>query len=140
MAEFSIAVPPQGTYFEIEDLEATPVFHKCGGVKQIQRSEAAPPVNDESTLESTFKEKGIGLPDAGQAVLTLQYNRTDVGQAELQAAKADRVKRNGRIVFPDATQEAFSCYVLMAPYNVNVGGTSIEGTITLEITGEPIWS
>ncbi|SEQ49216.1 hypothetical protein SAMN03080615_01669 [Amphritea atlantica] len=139
MANKNISIPAQGLVFEIESLTTPDTWLPIGGIKTINRGEVAPGVNDESVLTSTYKEKSISLPDAGQFSGTLQYNRADVGQAEMHTAKATGVEANFRQVLSSGDVEAFSGYVLNMPFTANIG-QSLEGQFSVEINGEPGWS
>lgn len=140
MANKSIAIPAQGTTWEVEDPALADTWVKIGGVKTFNRNEAAATVNDETNLDSTYKEKSIGLPDAGQTTLNVQYNRTDAGQKILQDAKKTGDLVTVRGTMTDGSTETNSCYVLTAPYDGSANGGGLNGTFTLENTGEPIWT
>ncbi len=140
MAEKNISVSAVGTTLEIEDLEVTPAYHDIGGIMSYNRAEVAPPVEDASTLQSTFKEKSIGLPDPGQISGTMQHNRADPGQAQMQTAKTNREKRNFRLTLSDGSVETGAGYVLDMPHEGSAGGTRVNGNFTIELTGEPVIS
>lgn len=137
----SIAIPARGTKWEVKDPDAaTETWVRIKGLKTFARNEVAPQIDDESTLESTFKEKSIGLPDAGQINLTAQYNRTDPGQKILQKAKKTLVQLSIRVTLKDGSIEQTQCYVLTFPFSGQATSGSLEGVITLECTGEPDWT
>ena len=139
MADKNISIPAQGLTFEIEDATTADTWYKIGGLLTINNNEAAPTINDETTLDSTYKEKSVGIPDAGQFSGTMQYNRADPGQSEMHAAKAISALRNYRQVLSNGDTEEFSGFVLNMPYSANVG-QRVEGNFSVEITGEPDWS
>ena len=140
MSNKSIAIPAQGTTWEVEDPSNSNTWIKIGGVKTFNRNEAAAQVNDETNLDSTYKEKSIGLPDAGQTTLNVQYNRADPGQAVLQTAKKTGALVKVRGTMTDGSVETNNCYVLTAPYDGTANGGGMNGTFTLENTGEPDWT
>lgn len=140
MANKSIAIPAQGTTWEVEDGVTPDTWIEIGGVKTFNRNEAAATVNDETVLVSNYKEKTIGLPDAGQTTLNVQYNRADPGQKRLQAAKKTGELIKVRGTFTDGSSETNDCYVLTAPYDGTANGGGKNGTFTLENTGEPVWT
>lgn len=140
MTNKSIAIPAQGTTWEVEDPALAGTFVKINGVKTFNRNEAAAQVNDETNLDSSYKEKSVGLPDAGQTTLNVQYNRTDPGQKILQDAKASGALTTVRGTMTDGSTETNTCYVLTAPYDGSANGGGLNGTFTLENTGEPVWT
>lgn len=139
MADKNISIPAQGLVVDIEDATTPDTWHTVGGILTINRAEAAAAVNDETTLTSTYKEKSMGLPDAGQFSGSMQYNRADVGQAEMHAAKAASQLRNFRLTLSNGDIESFSGYVLNMPLSANIG-QRLDGQFSVEITGEPVWS
>lgn len=139
MPDTNVSINAQGLTFEIESLTTPGTWLFIGGLLTINRAEGTPQVNDETTLSSTYKEKSIGIPDAGQFSGTMQYNRADVGQAEMHAARAAGAKANLRQVLSNGDAEAFTGYVLNVPFSANVG-QSVSGNFSVEITGEPGWS
>lgn len=140
MSNHSIAVPAHGTKWEVENPQTAGAWVAIKGIKTFARNEVAPSVNDETNLDSTFAEKEIGIPDAGQVNLTVQYNRADPGQAILQAAKASAALLTIRVTLTDGSIETLKCYVLTFPFSGQANGGGLEGTIVLEVTGEPVWS
>lgn len=139
MADQNISIPAQGTTLEIEDAVTPATWYEVKGILTYSRAEAAAAVNDESTLASSYKEKSMGLPDAGQLTGTIQHNRADAGQAEMQAAKSASALRNFKLTLSDGSVEAFSGYVLNMPFSGNIGQRN-DGQFSIEITGEPVWS
>lgn len=138
MAGKNISIPAQGTTLEIEDTEVSPTFHEIGGIKSFNFAEGEPTENDESVLTSTSKEYSLSLPDSGQITGTLQYNRSDSGQAEMHAAKAASEERNFRMTLPDDEIATFVGLVKNIPFSGNVG-QSLEGQYTIRITGDVAW-
>ena len=137
----SIAVSAQGTKWDVLDPVAqTATWVPILGIKTFARNEVAPNINDETTLESTYIEKSIGLPDAGQVNLTMQYNRADPGQKILQAAKPAGTQLTIRVTLTDGSTETVECFVLTFPYSGSANGGGLEGPVVLEITGEPDWT
>lgn len=83
----STAIKSQGTSVFISDGKATPAWKEIGNVKQISGMEGGTSNDIEVTnLQSTAKEYRSGLKDSGELSLTLDWNDSDVGQAELKAS------------------------------------------------------
>lgn len=131
-----ISIPAQGTTLEIEDLEATPAYHKIGGLMTYNRAEGQPTVEDATTFDSTGKEKDVGLLDEGQLSGTMQYNGADAGQAQMRTARKNTEERNFRLTLSDGEVHAFAGYVLNVPHSGQAGGTRVNGEFTIEITGD----
>jgi hypothetical protein len=139
MAGANISIPAQGTTLEIEDTEVSPTFHAVGGIKTISFAEGEPSENDETVLTSTAKEYTLSLPDSGQVTGTLQYNRSDAGQAEMHTAKIASEERNFKLTLADGAVGEFVGLVKNVPFSGNVG-QSLEGQFTIRITGAVTWS
>jgi len=91
-------------------------------------------VIDVTHLQSTAKEKMIGLMDEGQLSLSVNWVPGNAGQAALQTARSSRALKNIRLTYSDGTIQTFSAYVL----NFSVAGAvddKVSGSITLEISG-----
>lgn len=73
-----------------------------GEVTDFNGPGGAAAVIDISHLQSTAKEKLIGLRDEGQLNLTLNYNATDSGQDGLKSDRAARIKNLYDIHFTDS--------------------------------------
>jgi len=91
-------------------------------------------VIDVSHLQSTAKEKMMGLMDEGQLTLTVNWIPSDTGQLALQTARAARTLKNFRLTYSDGTIQTFSAYVLNFSTAVSVDDR-VVGSITLEISG-----
>lgn len=77
-----------------------------GEVVDFSGPGGAAAVIDITSLQSTAKEKLIGLRDEGQLSMTLNYNATDTGQTGLKTDRAARIKNLYDIIFHDTTQSA----------------------------------
>jgi hypothetical protein len=85
------------TGYEMQNIAEITDFNGPGGAAAII---------DITNLQSTAKEKLIGLRDEGQLSLTLNYNATDAGQAGLRADRAERTKNLYDILFTDVAKSA----------------------------------
>ncbi len=94
-------------------------------------------VKDRTTLCSTAKEKGMGLPDEGQATLNTLYDPANAGHKRLQALRAAQEAGAFRLTLTDTGAEVwtFDAFVLSAA----LGGLTPDGDVTmdfgLEVTG-----
>lgn len=108
-------------------------------VKSISGPSGAAAVLDITHLQSTAKEKMIGLRDEGQISLSVNYvcgtNATNM-QNKMRESRAQRTKSCIRIGFSDTyrTMLGAKCYV--SGFAVNAGVDNVlEGNITCEISG-----
>ncbi|SEG14667.1 hypothetical protein [Marinobacterium lutimaris] len=134
----SIAVPSQGTVWEIEDPATPGEYIQIKGHKSYQVNEGSPPVNDETVLDSTYQEKSIGLPDAGNIALTVQRNTADPGQAATKTHKAAGALTTLRVTETDSTVTTYDVFVMSHPWSGSANGGGNEGTINFEVSGEPV--
>lgn len=93
-------------------------------------------VRDVSDLNSTAKEKKMGLADEGQLQITINYIPDNTVHAALRADRAARSKVPFKLVFTDtgATEWTFDAFVTGFSISGSVDG-DVEAQVTLEITG-----
>jgi len=102
-------------------------------------------VIDITNINSTAKEKLVGLRDEGQLSLTLNLSFSDVAQGTIRADRATRTKRKVVIKFNDSTDDKTKTKALMDAYCL---GFSVSGAVdnkvsanaVIEITGPVIYS
>lgn len=114
----------------------TPVeFTEIGEITDFDGPSGSVTVIDKTNLASTSREKMLGLIDEGQFSFSLNFYAADTGQAAALAARENKTLCNFRITFSDDTTMTFTGYVTSFPKS---GGTDgkVEGSITIEITGE----
>lgn len=111
-------------------------FQMIPEVKTFSGPGGSADIRDRTTLESTAKEKHIGLPDEGQLTLNLLYVPGDAVHAGLRADRANRTLRNFRIEFNDDDDTKWSFAAYVSGFQVQGGtGADVEATVTLEISG-----
>jgi hypothetical protein len=124
-----------GTYADIAEIRS---FSGPGGQANII---------DATTLQSTGKEKVMGLQDEGQLTLELNFSPGDVSQQDLLADRAAGLKKKFKIIFSDVitggvaagTSASFSAYVI--GFTVSGGVDALTSAqVTLEITGSVTWA
>jgi hypothetical protein len=98
-------------------------------------------VIDASDLDSSMKEKLMGLPDEGQLVADLNFDPDAVSHQALRTARRNRTRVEFKIVFADTTPAIaqFFGYVLTMPVDVAMND-KLKVSLTIEIDGEVIWS
>ena len=138
------AILTQGTTFTIDDDTGTPVaingIQSMTGLGSAQANKI-----DVTTLASTRKEYRMGLADWGDFNLSFIWNLDDLGQTELLAASDAQSTRTFIMTLPatDPTVTknvaTFEVIVLNFQADINADGV-VQGSATLAITGDIIWS
>lgn len=128
------AIETQGTVLAIET--ATGVFTPIARINDFSAFSGSASVIDTTSLDSTAKEKLMGLQDFGQVSINFNVIPDDAGQVALEAAKASRTLKNFKLTLNDAddTTYAFSGYVLSKTLNGAVD-QKLTGSATIEISG-----
>lgn len=134
---FAIAV--DSTDLDITDntdtATATPLeWIEIGEVISFDGPSGSAAVIDATHLQSTAKEKLMGLPDEGQFTLSLNLVPGDAGQLAAKTARAARAEKDFRVTYSDLSVSTFSGFVLGFASSGGVDG-KIDGSITIEITG-----
>lgn len=127
------AIKTQGTKFEINTTGSTYVPVKgFRGFTGLGGGSAS--VIDVTDMDSTAKEKIMGLQDEGQINVDFLYLPKDAGQILVRAARTGSSVLKVRITLADGTTFAFSSYVLS--FEKSVGADDVvTSSSTLEITG-----
>lgn len=111
-------------------------FDTIPEVKSFTGPGGSAAVIDVTDLQSTAKEKRMGLADEGQLSLTINYIPDNAVHQGLRADRAARTENDFQIIFTDglSTNWDFSAFVTAFSVSGGVDGV-IEATVTLEITG-----
>lgn len=102
-------------------------------------------VIDTTSLDSTRKEKLMGLADEGQISFSLNFVPGNPGQVAFRAARASRAETNFALVFSDATATAPATTATFAGFALefSVAGAvddKVSASAVIEITGAVTWS
>lgn len=130
----------QGTTITITDgTTATTVATTIGGVVSYTFGDGEASDIDITTLASTAKEFRQGLQDFGGMSLELMRDPTDVGQIEMEVAKAAQATRQVVITLPGGQIATFNAYVKSLS---SAGGVDavVTGSSSLKVTGEIVWT
>ncbi len=97
-------------------------------------------VIDVTNLNSTAKDKLVGLRDEGQLSLSLNVNFSDTSQNAIRTDRANRTKRKCIIKFNDSTDDKTKTKAVMDSYclGFSVSGSvdaAVKGNAVIEITG-----
>lgn len=128
------AIETQGTVLAIET--ATGTFTPIAQITDFSAFSGSASVIDTTNLDSTAKEKLMGLQDFGQFSINFNVIPTDVGQTALESAKASRALKNFKLTLndTDATTYSFSGFVLSKSLSGGVE-QKVSGSATIEISG-----
>lgn len=102
----------------------------------------APSIHDASNLDSTAKEKIMGLVDEGQFGCSVNFDPADAGQVLLEAAYAGAIKKYFSVVLPAPIAKTFKFTGWVTSPARPTGGvdTKVSGTVSVEITGAVVLS
>jgi hypothetical protein len=113
------------------------VYTTIPEIKSFSGPGGSATIIDVTDLQSTAKEKRMGLPDEGQLQFTINYIPDNAVHQGLRQDRMDRVERDFRITFTDnspATTWTFSAFVSGFSVSGAVDNV-VEAQVTLEITG-----
>jgi hypothetical protein len=134
----SEAIEAQGCEIKRGGGGSPETFTTIPEIKSFSGPGGSASILDVTSLQSTAKEKRVGLKDEGQLSLTINYNPDNTVHAGLRTDRSNRTLRNFQIVFTDgspATTWSFSAYV--SGFSVQGAVDAIvEATVTLEISGD----
>lgn len=119
---------------------ATPVaWTQIANIKDFSGQDGSGAIIDVSNLQSTGKEKLIGLLDEGQFSLNLDLDPADNGQNALLSARTSQAKKQFRLTLPSANTFTFNAFVKKASAAGGVDA-SLKRAVDLEITGSGTWT
>lgn len=131
----SSALETQGTKIRVE---ISTVLTAIGEIASFDGPSGSAAVIDVSDMDSTGKEKRMGLPDEGQLSLTVWLKPSDTVHKYLRTARSNRTEETFQIEFTDGTTTNtlwdFNGFVTGFAASGAVDAV-IEGSITIEITG-----
>jgi hypothetical protein len=142
-----MAFEAQGTefYWSATTAASTGAAVLVGEVTDFSGPGGQAAIIDVTNLNSTAKEKLVGLRDEGQVSISLNLSFSDAGQIALRADRASRSKKKCVIKFNDSTTDAARTKATFDGYCM---GFSITGSVdnkvganaVIEITGGVTYS
>ena len=134
-----MAFNAQGTTIARES-ETPDTFTTIGEIRSFSGPGGQSAVIDATTLQSTGKEKVLGLQDEGQLQLEMNFVPGDVAQQNLLADRAAGLKKKFKITFSntEGTTATFDAFVMGFAVAGGVDALT-TATVTLEITGAVTW-
>ena len=138
---FAVAIDTTGKTLTDANGTITPLeWIEIGEVVSHDGPGGSAAVYETTHLQSTAKEKKVGLPDEGQLTLAVNWClATDPGQQAASDARKDRTEKHFKLTFSDDSTATFSGYVLGMSASGAVDD-KVSGSITIEITGAVTWS
>lgn len=121
---------------------ATPVaFSEVGEFKSWSGPNSSSSELDVTNLASTAKEVLLGLTDFGDFSFDINVYLSDLGQTRLRTLMGSKALGQFKLVLPSGsiTTATFNAYVKGMPMKGGVD-KPLEGSVTLRITGEVVWS
>ena|SRR3990167_6759336 len=136
-----MAIESQGSFVFWSTSTAASTAQSVGGVMGFNGPNGSAGVIDVTTLQSTAKEKLMGLPDEGQISLDMVYLSTDVGQIALRNDRAARTKRKLAIKLTDGSSQYFHADAYCTNFSITGAVDDVvKASVTLELTGPITWT
>jgi hypothetical protein len=132
----SNALESQGMVLKRGDGGSPETFTAIPEITSISGPGGSAPIIDTTDLDSTAREKRLGLADEGQVSLDINYIPANAVHAGLRSDRANRSERNFQLIFTDspATTWSFAAFVPGFQINNEVDGVT-KASVTLEVTG-----
>jgi len=132
----SNAIKSQGFTLEIGDIGDSPAaLTEISEVTNFQLFDGQANEIDTTHMQSTAKERMMGLQDFGSGSFDLNFLSADPGQVAARAAKASQAKKQFMITFSNGYTATFLGYVSSAPINGGVDG-KVEHSISILVDGD----
>lgn len=138
-----MAIESQGliVFFSTTSANSTAAAAMLEQVNSVAGPSGAAAVIDVTHLQSTAKEKLLGLRDEGNITLDCNFLATGTVQNKMRDSRSQRTIANIGIGFNDTakTMAAMECYV--SGFSVNAGvDAKLTCAITCEINGPVTWT
>lgn len=132
----SQAIEAQGIVIARGDGATPEVFTTIPGVKSFSGPGGSASVIDVTDLQSTGKEKRMGLQDEGQITLDINYTPDNAVHQALRSDRAARTLRNFKLTFTDDGNTVWDFAAFVTGFTVQGGVDAVVGaSVTLEISG-----
>lgn len=132
---FAVDIDTTGGTLTAANGTITPLAYlEVGEITDFDGPSGSASVIDTTNLQSTAKQKLMGLPDEGQFTLSINRQPDDTGQLAVSAARTARTLKNFKLTLSDDSVLSFAGYVLGDTWSGGVDG-KVSGSITIEISG-----
>lgn len=136
-----MAIESQGNLLFWSTTTSMSTAQAVNGVTGYKGPSGSASVIDITTLNSTAKEKQMGLPDEGQVSLDMVYISTDIGQIALRNDRASRTKRRVAVKLTDVSSSLFHAEGYVTNFALQGAVDDIvKASATIEITGPITWT
>lgn len=116
-------------------------FSDIGNITDFNGPGGQASVIDVSNLDSTFREKIMGLPDEGQFSFNVNWDPDNVTHQTLRTGRANRTRLEFRLTLTDATPSVGLFFAYVLGFVVSGGvDSAVKLALTLEIDGPVAWS
>jgi hypothetical protein len=93
-------------------------------------------VIDVTNLDSTAKEKRMGLPDEGQFTMELNYDPDNTAHIALRNARKTRTRTEFKLTLTDATATSLTFWGYVLAFAIQGGVDAVvKASLTIEIDG-----
>lgn len=132
----SNAKTAQGVKLAMGDTNSPINYTNIAEVMNISGPGGSGQVIDVTDLDSSAREKVMGLPDEGQVTFDINFIADDTQHLALHTARANQTLKPFKLTFTDdsATEWTFNGYVINFTVN-NAVDEVTKASITLEVTG-----
>jgi hypothetical protein len=134
------AIESQGTTIAVSVGSPTS-FANIGNITDFTGPGGQASVIDISNLDSTFRQKLMGLPDEGQFTFNVNLDPDNTQHTTLRTARADRSQVEIRITLTDATPTTLTFFGFVLGFALTGGvDAAITAALTIEIDGPVTWA
>lgn len=132
----SNAIESQGFKFYIANEGESPInYVEVGGLTSFALFDGQANEIDTTTLQSTAKERIMGLQDFGTCSFEANFREDDPGQVAMRSAKASRERKLFQAVMSSGLIFSFGGYVQGAPANGAVDA-KVDSSFNVLVDGD----
>lgn len=138
-----MAMESQGMYvcFSTSSATTTAVAAAVEQVNSVSGPSGSANVIDVTHLQSTAKEKLIGLRDEGQVTLDINFLASATNQQKLIDMRARRIQSGLALLFNDVNRSAAKMMCYVSGFSVNAAvDAKLTASVTIEIDGPVTWT
>ena len=131
------AMESQGIKIARGDGSSPEAFTNIPEIREFTGPGGSASVIDVSDLDSTFREKRLGLPDEGQLSFTIHYIADNAVHINLRSDRANRTQRNFTMTWTDdSPKRVWSFSGFVTEFSVSGGVDDVVlANVVIEITG-----
>ena len=136
-----MAIESQGMYVFFSTTTSVATGQIVEEVNSVSGPSGSASIIDITHLQSTAKEKLIGLRDEGQISINVNFMATAAYQTKIRECRATRTACNIAIGFNDTAHSMAKCVCYVPSFNISAGvDAKLTADITFELTGAIAWS